>query len=156
MKKIYYYGLFTLLLGYALFNRNPIRNIPIGNNFTAPADGTIVDITNNRIEIFIGITDVHYQRSPFDGIITKVIEDNPLYNVIELDTPLGYTIIERWAGDLARTIITYVKIGDNVKKGQIIGRILLGSHTAITIPPELMIKVNIGDHIIAGETIIAE
>lgn len=156
MKKIYYYGLFTLLLGYIYFNRNPFRTIPEGNNFVAPADGTIVDIKDNRIEIFIGITDVHYQRAHQSGIITNIIEDNPLYNLIELDTPLGYTIIERWAGDIARTIITFVKIGDHVKKGQIIGRILLGSHTAITIPPGLMIKVNIGDHIIAGETIIAE
>lgn len=144
------------IFAYIYFNRNPERNIPIGNNFVAPADGTIVSIIGNRIEIFLSLFDVHYQRAPQEGTITNIIEDNPLYNVIELDTPLGYTTIERWAGDIARTIITFVKVGNHVKKGEVIGRILLGSHTAITIPPHLSIKVIEGQHILAGETMIAE
>ncbi len=144
-----------LALGYLYFNRNPPRTIPEGNNVVSPADGTITDITKNRIEIFIGITDVHYQRSPFEGQIINIIEDNPSYNLIEMNTPLGYTVIERWGGELARTVITYVEKGQYVKKGDIIGRIILGSHASITIPPYLNILVRSNQHVLAGETIIA-
>ena len=155
MKKIYTLGLRTLITGILYFNRNPYRTIPAGNSVVSPADGTIVDIVNNRIEIFIGITDIHYQRAPYSGIITNIIEAKE-YNLIEMDTPLGYITVERWAGKLAKTVLTNVKIGDIVNKGNVIGRILLGSHTAITIPPYLTLKVVKGQHVIAGETIIAE
>jgi phosphatidylserine decarboxylase len=164
MSRIYKYILGALGLGYLFFNRNPERIITAGNNLVSPADGTIVDIKNNKIEIFIELLDVHYQRAPQGGIITSIIDMNRSYNLIELDTELdtasdtsmGVITIERWAGNLARTVITYVKLGQHVDKGDIIGRILLGSHTSITIPPDLTIKVVKDQHVIAGETIIAE
>lgn len=143
-------------MGYIYFNRNPNRNIPSGLNFVAPADGTIKKIENNRIEIFIGLDDVHFQRSPFIGIVTNIVNQNSSYNKIEITTIFGNVVIERWSGILARTVITNVKIGDIVNKGEIIGRILLGSHCAIQIPDSIKIKVKVGDHILAGETIIAE
>lgn len=146
----------TVLLGYLYFNRNPPRNIPLGNNIVSPADGTIQSIKDNRIDIFINLLDVHIQRVPFEGQITNIISDTSLYNVIELDTKLGHITIERWAGELARTVTTSVKPNQYVNKGDIIGRILLGSHTSITIPPNLIIKVKPYQHITAGETIIAE
>lgn len=146
----------ALAIGYLYFNRNPYRNIPPGDNIVSPADGTIQSIKDNRIDIFINLPDVHIQRAPQNGQITNIIQDSPLYNIIELSTPLGYTTIERWAGELARTITTDIKLNQYVEKGQIIGRILLGSHTSITIPPNLTIKVKPYQHILAGETIIAE
>lgn len=153
MKVISY--IIPIFLGYLYFNRNPFRNIPIGDTIVSPADGTVQSIQSNRIDIFINITDVHYQRAPFQGQITNIISPTPEYNVIELETKLGHVTIERWAGEIAKTITTYVKIGDYVNKGDVIGRILLGSHTSITIPPFLSIKVKPYQHVIAGETIIA-
>lgn len=145
----------TIFLGYIYFNRNPSRNIPPGDNLVSPADGTIQSIQNNRINIFINLYDVHIQRSPFEGQITNIISQSPMYNVIELETKLGHITIERLAGELARTVTTDVKLNQYVNKGDVIGRILLGSHTSITIPPNLIIKVIQGQHVIAGETIIA-
>ena len=144
------------LFGFLYFNRNPQRLIPNGDNIISPADGTIIDINNNKIEIFLAITDVHFQRSPQSGIVTNIIDTNKEYSVIELDTSLGYITVERWAGEIARTVTTFVNIGDYINKGDILGRILLGSHCSITIPPGLTIKVVKGQHILAGETIIAE
>lgn len=148
------YGIGIIILGYLFFNRNPQRNIPLGDNIVSPADGTIQNISNSKIEIFLGLTDVHIQRAPFDGQITSII-DIPMYNVIELETKLGYIVIERWGGELARTVTTIVEPYQYVKKGDIIGRILLGSHVAITIPPYMEIKVMPYQHLTAGETIIA-
>jgi len=52
----------ALVSFYFYFNRNPDRIIQPG--IVSPADGTIKIINNNRIEIFIDLTDVHYQRAP--------------------------------------------------------------------------------------------
>lgn len=154
--KLLSYIIPAIFLSYLYFNRKPVRIITPGYNLVSPADGTIIDIKDNRIEIFIGITDIHEQRAPQSGQITNIIQDSPLYNMIELETKLGRVTIERWAGDIARTVTTSVKLGQYVEKGQIIGHILLGSHTAITISPYLSIKVIEGQHVLAGETILAE
>lgn len=155
MTKASSYGIGIIILGYLFFNRRPIRTVPKGDVIVAPADGTIQFIKNNTIEIFIGILNSHYQLAPFDGQVTNIISDTPLYNVIELETKLGHITIERWAGEIARTVTTDVKINQYVNKGDILGRILLGSHTSITIPPFLSIKVKPYQHVLAGETIIA-
>lgn len=154
--KLSSYVIPSVFLGYLYFNRNPSRNIPIGNNIVSPADGTIQSIQSNKINIFINLSDVHVQRSPFQGIITNIIQDIPSYNLIELNSTLGYITIERWSGKLARTVTTNVKLNQYINKGDIIGRILLGSHASITIPPFLSIKVKPYQHVLAGETILAE
>lgn len=157
--KILSYGIGIIILGYLYFNRQPIRTITPGNNFTAPADGTVISVKNNKIEIFLSLTDVHYQRSPADGQVINITNlpssEKPMYSVIELETKLGYIVIERWGGELARTVTTIVEPYQYVKKGDIIGRILLGSHVAITIPSYMEIKVRPYQHLTAGETIIA-
>ena len=155
MTKFYDYALGIITLGYFFFNRNPSANIPIGDIIVSPASGTIIDIRGNTIDIFINIWDVHFQRSPSEGIISNIISQSPMYNIIEMESQMGHVTIERSSGELAKTITTFIKVGDYVKKGDTIGRILLGSHTSITIPPHLSIKVILGQHVSAGETILA-
>jgi phosphatidylserine decarboxylase len=155
MSKLLNYLAEAAFLGFLFFNRQPVRNITPGNNLVAPADGTILISKSNTIEIFIGILDNHYQLAPADGVITNIYEPTKEYSLIEMDTDYGHINIERWAGDLAKTVITYIKVGQHVKKGDFIGRILLGSHTSVSIPFGLDVKVVEGQHIKAGETIIA-
>lgn len=143
-----------LLSGLLYFNRNPERAIPSGDNVVSPADGTITSINDTKIDIFIGLSDVHYQRAPYSGIIIDS-ESTPSYNRLEIYSDIGYIIVERWGGLLARSVQTFVTIWSEVSKGQIIGRILLGSHTSITLPQHVIISVKVGDHVIAGETILA-
>lgn len=165
MGKIFNYTIGVLTLGYLYFNRNPVPYIPKGNNIISPSSGTVVDIKNNiegngiAIEIFINIWDIHYQRSPVDGQIVNIENQSPMYSLIEIESSnpsLGHITIERWAGELARSITTFVKPNQYIIKGQVLGRILLGSHTAITVPPYLLIKVKTGQHVEVGETIIAQ
>lgn len=156
MSKLLNYIAGAVFLGFLFFNRKPMRTITLGDNLTAPADGTVLISKLNTIEIFIGILDNHYQLAPADGVITNIYEPMREYSIIEMDTDLGHINIERWAGDLAKTVITFVKIGQQVKKGDLIGRILLGSHATISIPFGLKVKVSEGQYVLAGETIIAE
>lgn len=143
-----------LLSGWFYFNRNPERVIPPGNNVVSPADGTITSIKDNKIDIFIGLSDVHYQRAPYSGIIIES-ESTPSYNRLQMVSDIGFIIVERWGGLLARSVRTFVTKYSEVSKGQRIGRILLGSHASITLPQHVIISVKVGDHVIAGETIIA-
>ncbi len=131
-----------------------MRVIPSGNNVVSPADGTIMSINDSKIDIFIGLSDVHYQRAPYSGIITGS-ESTPDYNRLEIFSDIGFIIVERWGGILARSVSTFVTVWSEVSKGQIIGRILLGSHASITLPQNVVISARVGDHVIAGETIIA-
>lgn len=144
--KIAIIGVAALTSFYIYFNRNPDRVIQSG--IVSPADGTVEKIENNRIDIFIGITDVHVQRAPVSGIVEDIQDyPNENKNIIIIN---GITI-ERKGGILARNITTEVNKGDYVEKGQIIGRIKLGSHTSIY--PIYNPIIQVGNHVIAGQTI---
>lgn len=144
---IFIIGLSSLILGYAYFNRNDDRVIQDG--IVSPSDGTVEKIEGSRIDIFIGLTDVHYQRAPIVGTITN-IQDFPAENrnIITIDNKLS---VERRGGMLARSVKTFVKVGDAIKKGQVIGRITLGSHAAIY--PITSHSVKLGQHVLAGQTL---
>ena len=152
-------GIIGLIVGYLFFNRCPARNIPNTDCIVSPADGivTSIDSNKNKIDIFLNLQDVHCQRIPYDGVITEIFETDKTKNIITINTDIGDIIIERNAGYIAKTVITdsYIQIGNSVEKGDVFGRILLGSHTSIIIPQYLKIEVNVGDHILAGETIIS-
>ena len=89
MRKIYKYVLGVLSLGYIYFNRKPGRVIAEGINLVSPADGTLIDIKNNKIEIFIELLDVHYQRAPQSGVVTNIIDIDRKYNLIGLYLSIG-------------------------------------------------------------------
>lgn len=153
---------FTILLGYTYFNRNPIRYIPISDNvIVSPADGTITQISNNKIDIHIGITDVHIQRAPYDGTILDIYGDSSGHYIILNNLIYGDFIIERKGVPLINNVMTFVKKGDIINKGDIIGKITFGSFCSIQLPlissntTELHIVVREGQHILAGESIIA-
>lgn len=144
-KRVLFVGALVGFVSY--FNRNPDRIIQEG--LVSPSDGTIENIADNRIDIFIGLTDAHFQRAPISGLITD-IQDFPEENINRIVIN-GTLTVERKGGMLARSVLTNVKIGDTVEKGAILGRILLGSHAAIY--PIYNIKIAVGDHIHAGQTI---
>ncbi len=136
------------------FNRNPKRIIADGN-LLSPADGIIKSIVDNRIEIFIRLTDVHVQRVPCDCTIIKIENIDNYNDFFTIETAFGEILIERKGGILARSLRSFVKEGDTLNAGDEYGRILLGSHCWITVPKELGILVKENDVLKAGETIIA-
>ena len=132
----------------------------------APA-GTIITIA-------INLDDVHTQRAPISGQVlnTQYIEGNfndainmpgeqssryeNEHNEILLQGPDGskYKVVQI-AGFVARSIKCAVKPGDNVKQGQILGSIEIGSQVTVIIPSQFQVTANIDDYLIDGETIIA-
>ena len=124
------------------------------------------------ILIRLHVYNVHWQRAPIAGKITetKYIEGKFLNAVKDVQNMQCFFENERneiiikgkitckviqIAGYLARRIECFVKQGDTVNAGDIIGLINLGSQTALIVP-KIKLNVKEGDIVQVGETIIGE
>ncbi|WP_294391862.1 phosphatidylserine decarboxylase [uncultured Sphingomonas sp.] len=173
----------------AAFFRDPIRSVPIGQGLVvAPADGLVTmiqevmpprELTGEgalaatpclRVSIFMSVFDVHINRAPIAGTITRVVyiagkflnasldkasEDNERQHFLVVGhdgTQIGFTQI---AGLVARRIVPFVKTGDMVGVGQRVGLIRFGSRVDVYLPAGTAAKVTLGQRSIAGETILA-
>ena len=156
------------------FFRDPSRVVPEGDGLiTAAADGVVTRIdltdTSKLVSVFLSPLDVHINRSPISGKISKISyvkgkkrpatsDEASLVNernslVIEGE---GMTVTcTQIAGILARRIVCWSKAGDNLTRGQKFGMIKFGSRTDILMPADVEIAVNVGDRVVGGETVIA-
>ena len=60
------------------------------------------------------------------------------------------------AGIIARRIVCYVRKGDLMQRGEIVGAILFGSRLDVFLPESAAPRVSLGQTAIAGETVLAE
>ena len=174
---------FVFWLFIVCFFRSPKRiaeqNI---NHIIAPADGKIVVIeetTENeyfnekrlQISIFMSPMNVHVNRYPVSGKVkyfkyhegdylvawhpkssthnertTVVIE---AINGIEL-------LIRQIAGAVARRVVCYSKVDENVIQGEQLGFIKFGSRVDIFLPLNTKINVKLNQKVSANKTIIAQ
>jgi len=158
------------------FFRDPERTPPLEPGIiVAPADGRITLIKsgeNNRdllVSIFLSPLDVHVNRSPVSGRITRISysrgkflnamsdqarlqnEHNAL--VIEGD---GFTVgCTQIAGVLARRIVCWKNKGDSIRIGERFGMIKFGSRTDLTINARAELLVKEGTRVRGGVTPIA-
>lgn len=184
-----------LTYGICAFFRDPLRVTPRGDRYVvAPADGLITLIQKvappreltmedgtgtpglgdglvTRVSIFMSVFDVHINRAPISGTVTRVIyipgkflnadldkasEENERQHIL-IDrgngAMIGFTQI---AGLVARRIVPFVKPGDIIGAGQRVGLIRFGSRVDVYLPEGTEPKVLLGQRTVAGETILAE
>ena len=170
--------LFLLTIFFIMFFRDPERKIAKG--LVACADGKIREINELEdkeigkavnISTFMNVQNVHVNRMPLDGKITSIKHISGIHLpafkkesdknervIIIAETKIGRIKIVQIAGTLARRIVPYIKEADNVKKGERIGIIRLGSRVDVYIPKEKIkkIRIKVGDKIKAGEESLAE
>lgn len=166
-------GLFVLY-----FFRDPDRQIPgDASDVVSPADGRVVVITEEpldgrkgtRISIFLAVWNVHVQRAPLAGRITRVdyrpgrfyaamraraSEENE-QNIFRLETQGGEVIFKQIAGWIARRVVAWKKPGDTVARGERVGMIRFGSRVDVWLPAGAEIRVCKGDNVAGGSTILA-
>ena len=173
-----------LALFVAYFFRDPERFAPDDDRYlVAPADGRVVTIEQNvtndrwlnapatRIGIFMSPLNVHVNRLPVSGVVERVryqegkfrpafAEDatqvNEQNGVTIQDTQGRRVVFVQVAGILARRIVCALKGGERVRQGERYGMIMLGSRVDLYCPVEAQIKVQVGQTVKAGETIVAE
>ena len=177
-KPLFILSLILLIFTFYFF-RDPERVVPIGDDIlVSPADGLITNITEIKegkktyikVSIFLSIFNVHIQRLPISGEVTKVDyiegkfinatldkasdENERLKITIKNGNNLIY--VTQIAGLIARRIINYVKPNENINQGERYGIIKFGSRVDIEFPNNFKLLVNEGQQCIGGETIIAQ
>ncbi|MBC9206942.1 phosphatidylserine decarboxylase [Roseomonas aerophila] len=175
---------FTLFCLY--FFRDPERVVPTRPGlFVAPADGRVVMVgpavppdelglgpnPRWRVAIFLSVLDVHVNRSPVDGVVTRVAYRHGKFlnasldkasidnerNALAMRLPDGQEIaVVQIAGLIARRILCDVKEGDRLERGQRFGIIRFGSRTDLYLPEGVRPLVAEHQLMIGGETVIAE
>ncbi len=176
--------LFVLFCLY--FFRDPERVAPARPGLLlAPADGHVVSVLLTeppaelglgaaprwRVAIFLSVLDVHVNRMPADGIVTRIAyrhgrflnasldkaSDENERNAVAIRLPDGREIaVVQIAGLIARRIICHVREGDSVFAGNRFGLIRFGSRTDLYLPEGVRPLVAVGQTMIGGETVLAD
>ncbi len=158
-----------LILFMVVFFRDPERNVEVSDTYmVSPADGTIIDIEDRNICIFMFFQNVHVNRAPISGKIKEITYKKggylPAYrkdsernerNEFIIYSKYGDVRVTQIAGTVARRIVSYSQVNDIIEQGQRIGMIRFGSRVDVTIPSDFDIKVRKGERVLAGKTIIA-
>ncbi len=173
---------FLILIVYTFaFFRDPERATPGDPDLVvAAADGAISDIIEieetevlktktRRVGIFLSIFDVHTNRAPIDGKITYrehhegLCLDARSVNCSEKNEAMTWAfqnssvtvVVRQLTGAIARRIVGWSKVGDELKKGERFGMIRFGSRTEVYLPLNAEVLVKVGDHVSGGSTVIA-
>jgi phosphatidylserine decarboxylase len=172
---------FALLGGFmAYFFRDPDRSVPRDPDVVvSPADGRVMIAGPSdrrwappgewqQVTIFLSPMDVHMNRTPVDGRVTRVdyrkgrflpahtsgANDNEL-NEVWIDHN-GRTIVFRQVvGILARRIVCRVREGDVLERGQRVGLMKFGSRMDVFLPIDAELRVSVGQRVVGGETVLA-
>ena len=177
-------------IAFALFClflfRDPTRVPPDNPNaLVAPADGRVVSVAfavppaelglgpeeKWRVSIFLSVLNVHVNRVPATGSVTRIAYRHGAYlnasldkaseanerNAIALRLPDGREIaVVQIAGLIARRILCSLREGDSVHAGDRFGIIRFGSRTDLYFPANLKPLVCVGQTMVGGETLIAD
>ena len=171
----------VLLLYTVSFFRDPDRSPPTDPNaIVAAADGRVTDVIEieeaevlktktRRIGIFLSIFDVHTNRAPVDGRVIyrqhhaglcldarrqECSEKNEAITWA-FQNPRVTVVVRQITGAIARRIVAWTKVGDELRKGDRFGMIRFGSRTEVYVPLTATVAVKVGDHVAGGATIIA-
>lgn len=171
----------VLTLFFLYFFRDPARQVSAAaNEVVSPADGRVLIAgeaepagsppgTWRQISIFLSPVDVHVNRVPIGGLVTRVARTAgkflPAYRTeaasqnerteIWIDRGGQTVVVRQVVGMLARRIVCRVREGDRVETGQRYGIMKFGSRMDIYLPPDATITTHVGDRVRGGETILA-
>jgi phosphatidylserine decarboxylase len=171
-----------LLIIYVFwFFRDPDRVSPSDPDVVvAAADGKVADIVEieepeviharqKRVGIFLSVVDVHTNRAPVDGkLIYRKEHAGLCLDARHADCTTknravtwafqnsrGTFVVRQLTGLIARRIVGWSQIGDELKKGERFGMIRFGSRTEVYLPLEAEVLVKVGDRVTGGVSAIA-
>jgi phosphatidylserine decarboxylase len=160
------------------FFRDPQRTVPTGEGLiVSPGDGLVTETVTlatpegprQRISIFLSVFDVHINRSPIGGVLSRVHYQKGQYlnamnpasadkNEQNIVTVRGEGIevtFKQIAGLLARRIVFNYGEGYTVERGQRVGLIKFGSRVDVLLPAEAVIQVKKGQRVKGGASVLA-
>lgn len=174
------------LLVFALvvrFFRVPKRTLVVDKDLVvAPCDGKVVQVRevveneylNTRciqISVFMSVFNVHVNYYPVSGKILyskhhqgayivasypKASEKNERTSIV-VETASGAQVLFRQiAGYIARRIVCYAEVGQQVQQCSQVGFIKFGSRMDVFLPLGTEVNVKVGDNVRACETVLAK
>jgi phosphatidylserine decarboxylase len=164
---------------FAYFFRDPDRVVPQADGLVvSPADGRVMhagpplDDTGppgawQQVTIFLSPLDVHVNRSPVAGRITRIAYrpgrflpaydaragENEL-NEIWVDAGGTVVVFRQVVGVLARRIVCRVQEGQSIDRGERVGLMKFGSRMDVFLPAATELLVDVGQQVTAGETVL--
>ncbi|MEZ5320390.1 MAG: phosphatidylserine decarboxylase [Vicinamibacterales bacterium] len=173
-------ALLVLPVGIALFFRDPERSPPADPGAVlAPADGRVMHAGPARageapdgdwlqVTIFLSVLDVHINRTPVAGTVTRVTFVPGTFRAAfrhdafrnehsEIWIDAGGTVVvtRQVVGLLARRVVCRVAPGQTLAPGARIGLMKFGSRMDVFVPTSATLTVATGARVTAGETLIA-
>lgn len=162
------------------FFRDPERTGAAPDSVVSPADGRVVMVAEvdepsfihgraRQVSIFMSPLNVHVNRIPASGRIAhkryypgkfipayrdKASTDNEQMH-LGIETEQGLVLVKQIAGLVARRIVCHPEVGDQVRAGQRMGLIKLGSRLDVLMPLGWTVAVRPGQTVRAGQTVIA-
>jgi phosphatidylserine decarboxylase len=173
--------LLILALFFLYFFRDPDRASPQDPNLVlSPADGRVLVAGAadpsaappgewRQISIFLSPMDVHVNRSPVSGRVTKVDFRRGKYlpayhrdaaaanerSEVWVDHGGAMVVFRQIVGILARRVVCRVQPGAELQAGQRFGIMKFGSRMDVFLPPHADLRVSVGDKVVGGVTVIA-
>ena len=172
-----------ILLLILQFFRNPVRNTIINKkHIISPVDGKVVNIEKVyekeyfkderlQVSIFMSPFNVHVTRYPISGKVNfskyhpgeylvawhpKSSEKNERTTIVLENEVVGEILYRQIAGALARRIVNYAEVGENVTQGKDAGFIKFGSRVDLFLPVDSILNIEINQHVRGGEDIISK
>jgi len=173
----------VVLLMILQFFRNPGRNTIINKkHIISPVDGKVVAIEKVfekeyfkderlQVSIFMSPFNVHVTRYPISGKVNfskyhpgeylvawhpKSSEKNERTTIVLENEVVGEILYRQIAGALARRIVNYAEVGQNVTQGKDAGFIKFGSRVDLFLPVDSILNIEINQHLTGGEDIISK
>lgn len=166
---------------FAFFFRDPHRDVPVDPRLVvSPADGRVMIVGAppgagappgqwHQISIFLSPIDVHINRAPIAGRVTRVEYHPgkflPAYRVdagelnewteVWFDQNGTIVVCRQIVGILARRIVTRLTAGQSVGLGERFGIMKFGSRIDLFLPLSATIAVKAGDRVVGGQTTLA-
>jgi phosphatidylserine decarboxylase len=173
---------FGFLLFIISFFRVPNRVLTTGENLViCPADGKVVvieEITDVeyfkdkrlQVSIFMSPANVHQNRNPMSGEIVynqyhkgkylvawdpKSSTENERHSVV-IRNNHGEILVKQIAGAVAKRIINYLTVGQQVKQCEEYGFIKFGSRVDVLLPVGTKLNVTLNQVVKGGVTVLGE
>ncbi|HMG83423.1 MAG TPA: phosphatidylserine decarboxylase family protein [Ferruginibacter sp.] len=175
-----FFSTLGILLFIISFFRIPNRALTIDDTLIiAPADGKVVVIEETvdpeyfkdkrlQVSIFMSPANVHVNRNPISGTVTynqyhkgkylvawhpKSSTDNERHSVV-IKSGNKEILVKQIAGALAKRIVNYLQVGQQVKQTQEMGFIKFGSRVDLLLPVGTKLNVILNQDVKGGVTII--
>ncbi|HSF45545.1 MAG TPA: phosphatidylserine decarboxylase family protein [Chitinophagaceae bacterium] len=172
-------GLFIFLIS---FFRIPKRELTVEEKYiVSPCDGKVVVIEETvdpeyfkdkrlQISIFMSPANVHVNRNPVSGEVLysqhhkgkflvawdpKSSTDNERHSVV-IRNNNGEVLVKQIAGALAKRIVNYLKVGQQVSQSEEMGFIKFGSRVDLLLPTGTEVTCKLGDSVKGGISVLAK